>query len=75
MASSQPIYCMACGHAYRTNFNLFQGQVCSWRCWDELKWREALSISCQEYYPIPESAQLNKANYDREVIPAHTELP
>lgn len=64
MASSQPIYCMICGKFYKTNFNLFRGCVCSWRCWDDLNWRETLANLGQEYYPIPEEAQHNKLRYD-----------
>ncbi|HVI41287.1 MAG TPA: hypothetical protein VM577_11560 [Anaerovoracaceae bacterium] len=64
MSSSQPAYCIACGKSHKTNFTLFHGYVCSWRCWDELNWRETLSNLGKEYYPIPEEAQVNKAKYE-----------
>lgn len=73
MSSSQPAYCIACGKFHKTSFNLFQGRVCSWRCWDELNWREALSNLGKEYYPMPEEAQVNKANYDKDVVAAPRE--
>lgn len=63
MFSSQLIYCLICGKQHRTDFGLFQGRVCSWKCWDELKWVESLSVMGLEYRPIPEEAKHNKGRY------------
>lgn len=67
MATSQLVHCMVCGKEHKTIFLMFQGQVCSWKCWDELKWREILSNLGKDYYPMPEGAQLNKAKYDTDL--------
>lgn len=65
MFSSQLIYCCVCGKQYKTDFGLFNGVVCSWQCWDELKWRQALSIIGEEYKPMPEEVKINKSRYEK----------
>jgi hypothetical protein len=64
MFSSQVVYCLVCGIQHKTNFNLFQGRVCSWKCWDELRWIETLSMMGEEFRPITEEAKLNKSRYE-----------
>ena len=52
--SKQPIRCNACGAAYETDFQIGYPNgkhVCSQECFDEMRWRETLSMLGKEYRP------------------------
>lgn len=51
-----PLYCMICGKTMEVDFTLcgYQPQgICSRKCYAELDWRKALSITNKSYYPDP----------------------
>lgn len=61
--SKQVVYCRNCGTRFKTNFNKYQGEVCSYECKDHLAWKKTLSVMGKEYQPIPDSACVNKEKY------------
>lgn len=56
MFSKQLIYCNCCGKEIHAELPKVMGKefkCCSMECFEEMKWREALSIMGKEYYTKP----------------------
>lgn len=52
--SNQQFFCRTCGiEMFCPTGANYGAEVCSSKCWNELKWRETLSIMNKEYYPDP----------------------
>lgn len=55
--SKMKAFCRACGTEMLTDFQEWGGQVCSRDCWQELQWRQHLSILGKPYKPDPRRCQ------------------
>lgn len=52
--TKQKVFCNICGKQFETSFGIYEGKVCSFDCFDELKRLKILSMLGKEYYPDPE---------------------
>ncbi len=60
----QPAYCLNCGNTFMTNFQFYNGTVCSEYCGKEMKWKETLYIMGKEYYPQHEKETIKSLEPD-----------
>lgn len=55
--SEQLVHCNHCGKSFMTDFNRFDGRVCSPICHKQVEWKRVLSMMGSDPKPLPAEAE------------------